>query len=59
MLLKCCNQYVSKFGKLSMVTGQENVNLHPTSQKGSTKDCSKYQTVTVTSHATRLMLKIL
>ena len=28
MLLKCCTQYASTFGKLSMATGQEKINFH-------------------------------
>ena len=34
MLLKCCTQYVSKFGKASIATGLEKVNFHPNFQKG-------------------------
>ena len=42
-----------------MTTGQEKVNPHPNSQKGSTKECANHRTVELTSHASKVMLKIL
>ena len=56
MLLKCYTQYASKFGKLSS---------WPQDWKRSVfipipnaKECSKYHTIAVISHAIKVMLKI-
>ena len=59
MLWKCCTQYASKFGKLSSGhrTGKGVFISIP--KKGSPKECSNYLTVAVTSHASKVMLKIL
>ena len=58
MLLKCCIQYTSKFGKLN--------NDHRTRKgqfsfpkKGNAKECSNYCTIALISHASKIMLKIL
>ena len=59
MLLKCCTQYVSKFGKPNSGYRTIKVNLHPSYKKGSTKECSVYWTVALISHASKFMLKIL
>ena len=48
MLLKCCIQYASKFGKLS--SGH---------RIGKGQECSNYRTIAVISHAIKVMLKIL
>src|SRR5574340_593871 len=56
MLLKCCTQYVSKFGKLS--SGHRTVFI-PIPKKGSAKECSNYRTIALISHTTKVMLKIL
>ena len=60
MLLKCCSQYVSKFGKLGTGhrTGKGSVFI-PIPKKGNAKECSNYRTVTLISHASKVMLKIL
>ena len=52
MLLKCCTQYVSKFGKLSSGhrTGKWSVFI-PISKKGNAKGCSNYRTIAFLSHA--------
>ena len=42
-----------------MTTGQETVNPHPNSKKGSTKECANHRTIELTSHASKVMLKIL
>ena len=52
MLLKCCTQYVSKFGKLTSV-------FIPIPKKGNAKECSNYRTIALISHASKVMLKIL
>ena len=59
MLLKCCTQYTSKFGKLSSGhrTGEGQFSFQ--SQRMDVKECSNYCTVSVISHASKVMLKIL
>ena len=54
MLLKCCTQYVSKFGKLR--TGKWSVFI-PISKKGNAKECADYCTIAFISHASKFMLK--
>ena len=60
MLLKCCTQYVSKFGKLSSghKTGKKSVFI-PIPKKGNVKACSNYHTIVLILHASKVMLKIL
>ena len=60
MLLKCCTQYVSKFGKLSggHRTGKAQF-LIPVPKEGNAKECSNYSTIALISHASKVMLKIL
>ena len=60
MLLKCCTQYASKFGKLSsgLRTGKRSVFI-PIPKKGNAKECSNYRTIALISHASKVMLKIL
>ena len=59
MLLKCCTQYVSKFGNLSSGhrTGKGQFSFQL--QKGNATECSHYHTVVLISHASKVMLKIL
>ena len=60
MLLKCCTQYVSKFGKLSSGhrTGKSS-NFIPIPKKENAKKCLNYHTLVLISHASKVMLKIL
>ena len=60
MLLKCCTQYASKFGKLSSGhrTGKGQVFI-PISKEDNAKECSSYCTIVLISHASKDMLKIL
>ena len=60
MLLKCCTQYASKFGKLSSGhrTGKVQFSF-PIPKKSNAKECSNYHTVALISHASKVMLKIL
>ena len=60
MLLKCCTQYASKFGKLNNGhrTGQRSVFI-PIPKKGNVKECSNYSTIVLISHASKVMLKML
>ena len=60
MLWKCCTRYASKCGKLSSShrTGKGSVFI-PIPKKGNPKECSNYRTVTLVSHTSKVMLKIL
>ena len=40
-------------------TGLEKVNFIPIPKKGNAKECSNYRTIALTSHASKIMLKIL
>ena len=53
-------QYDSKFGKLSSghKTGKRSV-IIPIPKKGNAKECSKYRTIALISHGSKVMLKIL
>ena len=42
-----------------VATGLEKVSFHSNSKKGSAKQCSKYCTIALISHASKVMLKIL
>ena len=60
MLLKCCTQYASKFGKLSNGHRTEKRSVFiPIPKKGSAKEFSNYHIITHISHASEVMLKIL
>ena len=59
MLLKCCTQYASKLGKLSSGQDWKKLVFIPIPKKGNTKECSKYCITALTSHASKVMLKIL
>ena len=60
LLLKCCTQYASKFGKLSSGhrTGKGSVFI-PIPKKDNAKEYSNYHTLRLISHANKIMLKIL
>ena len=57
MLWKCCTQYASKCGKLS--SGWEKVVFIPIPKKGKDKECSNCHTISLISHTTKEILKIL
>ena len=61
MLWKSYTQYASKFGKLSSGhrTGKSQSVFIPIPKKGNAKECSNYHTITLISHASKVMLKIL
>ena len=59
MLLKCCTQYASKFGKLAVAIGLENVSFHSNPKEDNAKECSNYHTIALISHASKGMLNIL
>ena len=60
MLFKCCTQCVGKLGKLSSGhrTGKGQFFI-PIPKKGNAKECSKYHTIPLILHASKVMLKIL
>ena len=43
----------------AVATGLEKVSFHAIPKKGNFKECSKYRTITLISHASKVMLKIL
>ena len=55
--VKCCIQYVSKFGK--NVSGHRTGKGQLSFQSHNAKECSNYCTVALISHASKVMLKIL
>ena len=60
MLLKCCTQYVSEFGKLSKWQQDWKRSVFiPIPKKGNAKECSNYCTIALISHASKVILKIL
>ena len=60
MLWKCCTQYTSKRGKLSSGhrTGKGQFSFQ-SPKKGNAKECSNYHIIALTSHASKVVLKIL
>ena len=56
MLLKCCTQYVSKFGKLS---NGHRTRKRSIPKKDNAKKCSNYHTIALISPASKIKLKIL
>ena len=60
MLWECCTQYGSISGKLSNGhrTGKGQFSFQ-SQRRGNAKECSKYCTVALISHASKVMLKIL
>ena len=59
ILLKCCSQYASKFGKLSGCHRTGKGVFIPIPKKGIAKECSNYCTIALISHTSKVMLKIL
>ena len=43
----------------AVATGLEKVSFHSNPKKGNAKECSNYRTTALTSHASKVMLKIL
>ena len=54
-----CTQYASKFGKLSSGHRTGKVQFSFQSQRKAMPKCSNYRTIALTSHASKVMLKIL
>ena len=59
MVCKCCTQHASKFGKLSSGHRTGKGLFIPIPKKGNAKECSNYRTIVLTSHTSKVMLKIL
>ena len=59
MLLKCCTQYASKFGKQQWPQDWKWSVVIPIPKKGSVKKCSNYYTISLISHTSKVMCKIL
>ena len=61
MLVKCCTQYASKFGKLSSDhrTGKGQFSFQSQRKAMPKNECSNYRTIAVISHASKVMLKLL
>ena len=59
MLLKCCTQHASKFGKLCSDHRTGKGVLIPIPKKGNAKECLNDHTIALISHASKVMLKIL
>ena len=59
VLLKCCTQYASKFGKLSSGHRTGKVSFHSNPKERQCKDCANYHTIALISHTSKVMVKIL
>ena len=59
MLLKCCTQYASKFGKQQWLQDWKRSVFIPMPKKGHAKECSNYRTTELISDASKVMFKIL
>ena len=55
----CCIQYVSKSERPRGDHRTGKGNPHPIPKTGSTKACANHQTIALTSHASKVMLKVL
>ena len=59
MLLKCCTKYSSKFGKQQWPQDWKRSVFISIPKQGNAEECSNYHTITLISHASKIMLKIL
>ena len=59
MLWKCCTQYASKPGKLSSGHRTGKVSFHSNPKEGQCQRMFNYCTIALTSHASKVMIKIL
>ena len=53
VLIKCCTQYASKFEKLKWPQDWKRSVFIPIPKKGNAKECSKYCTIALISHASK------
>ena len=60
MLIKCCTQYASTFGKTQQWPQDWKRSVFiPIPKKGNAKECWNYCTIALISHASKVMLKVL
>ena len=59
ILTKCCNQYASKFWKLSSGHRTGKGVFIPIPKKGNDKECANYHIITLISHSSKIIRKIL
>jgi len=59
MLLKCCTQYVSKFGNSGMATGLEEVSFHFNPKKGQCQKICQLLYIFTHLQTSKVMPKIL
>ena len=59
MLWKCCTKYNSTFGKLSSGHRTRKVQFHSNSKDNDSKEHSTYCTISLITHASKVMFKIL
>ena len=59
MLWKCCSQVAANLENSAVATGLEKVSFHSNPKEGNDKECSNYCKITLISHASKVMLKIL
>ena len=59
MLLKCCIQYVSKFGTQQWPQDWKRSVFISIPKKGNAKECSNYRTIALISQSSKVLLKIL
>ena len=59
MLLKCCTQHASKFGKQQWPQDWKRSIFIPIPKKDSAKECWNYRIIALISHASKVILKIL
>ena len=57
--VKVLHSICQQMGKTAVATGLEKVSFLPIPKKGNAKECSNYHTITLMSHASTVMLKIL
>ena len=58
-MLKCCTQYIRKFGKVSSGHKTEKSQFSSYSNKGNTKESSNYWTIALIMQHSKITLKIL
>ena len=58
MLLKCCTQYASKFGKQQWPQDWKRSVFILIPKKGNAKECSNYHTIALILHASKVVHKI-
>ena len=57
--VKVLHSICQQIWKTALATGLEKISFHSIPKKGSAKECSNYGTITLISHASKVMLKIL